>query len=80
MAGTFEVECVVPPSLLCALLVLAMRSVVGSNTPFTTCNLSVNVSQLQVHIHGRPWSSVAVDAPTDVDQGSSSVADSGRCD
>jgi hypothetical protein len=45
---------------------------------FTTCNLSVDVPHLQVHVHGHPWSSVAVDVPTDVDQGCSSVADFGR--
>jgi hypothetical protein len=28
---------------------------------------------LRVHVHGRPWSSVAVDVATDVDQGGSSV-------
>jgi hypothetical protein len=45
---------------------------------FRTCNLSVDVPHLRVHVHGRPWSSVAVDVLTDVDEGGSSVADSGR--
>ena len=36
--------------------------------PFTTCKLSVDVPNLRVHVHGRPWSFVAVDVPTDVDR------------
>jgi len=36
--------------------------------PFTTCNLSVDEANPRVHVRGRPWSSVAVDVPTDVNQ------------
>jgi len=42
--------------------------------PFTTCKLSVDVPHLRVHVQERPWSSVAVDVLTDVDEGGSSVA------
>jgi hypothetical protein len=35
--------------------------------PVTTCNLSVDVPYFRGHVHGRPWSSVIVDVPTDVD-------------
>jgi hypothetical protein len=41
--------------------------------PFRTCKLSVDVPHLRVHVQGCPWSSAAVDVPTDVDQGGSSA-------
>jgi hypothetical protein len=46
--------------------------------PSTACTASVDVPHLRVHVQGRPWSSVAVDVPTDVGQGGSSIADSDR--
>jgi hypothetical protein len=45
--------------------------------PARTCKLSVDVLHLRIHVQGRPWSYVAVDVPTDVDRGGSSVAGSG---
>jgi hypothetical protein len=42
--------------------------------PAGTCNLSMDGANPWVHVRGCPWSSVAVDVPTDVDQGGSSVA------
>ena len=36
--------------------------------PFRTCNLSVDVPDFEVPVHGRPWSSATVDVPTDVDR------------
>jgi len=36
--------------------------------PARICNLSVGVPDRRVLVHGRRWSSVAVDVPTDVDR------------
>jgi hypothetical protein len=36
--------------------------------PLRTCNLSIDVPNPWVHVQGCPWSSVAVDVPTDVDR------------
>jgi len=36
--------------------------------PFKTCNLSVDGGDPWFNVQGRPWSSVAVDVPTDLDR------------
>lgn len=61
-------------------LVLTIDHLIRSHKqhPGSTCNLSMDGANPWVHVRGCPWSSVAVDVLTDVDQGGSSAAASDR--